>query len=198
MSERSRQISKLLTDKNTRTAYIKAKLGVLVPSQVRALRFKSDMPRQADLAMEAEMQQSRISMLETPGAANVTLETLARLAAIFNVGLIVKFVPFSEMLHWENTFSQDRFDVIRLNHDQAFLNPTAAISHEVAAIEDARRFALEPRQIPKTGLEMQPEGILRVLGPPLDRRGVLTDPLKAASAMSLTLSRRPILSQLSQ
>jgi transcriptional regulator with XRE-family HTH domain len=105
-------------------SYIKGKLGVLVPSQIRALRLKSDMPKQADLAKEVDMQQSRISIFETPGAANVTLETLAKLAAIFKVGLIVKFVPFSEMLHWENTFSQDDFNVTRLDQDVEFLTPT--------------------------------------------------------------------------
>ena len=173
MSEKSKLMSKLLTDKNTRTAYIKAKVGVLVPSQIRALRLKSDLPRQADLAREAEMQQSRISMFETPGAANVTLETLARLAAIFKVGLIVKFVPFSEMLHWENTFSQDRFDVVRVNYDQEFLDPTAVLNREVApaaAIEEARMYAAEARPTLSTGLEMQTEGIRGVLDTSLSRQ----------------------------
>lgn len=123
MNDRSKAISRLLSDLNSRTSYIKAKIGVLVPSQIKALRFKSNMPRQADLADEAGMHQSRISMFETPGAANMTLETLSRIAAAFRVGLIVKFVPFSEMLHWENRYSQDTFDVIRIEDDKEFLNP---------------------------------------------------------------------------
>lgn len=125
MSERSKLISKLLTDRKARFAYIKAKLGVLVPSQIRALRFRSGMLRQTDLAKSAAMQQSRISMLETPGASNVTIETLASLAAVFKVGLVVKFVPFSEMLKWENSFSQDSFNVLRLSEDSNFLAPLA-------------------------------------------------------------------------
>lgn len=125
MSERLRTISKLLTDQAARASYIKAKLGVLVPAQIRALRLKSDMPRQSDLAREAEMQQSRISMIETPGAANVTLETLSRLAAVFKVGLVVKFVPFGQMIQWEDSFSQDDFDVVRLPEDKVFLSPEA-------------------------------------------------------------------------
>lgn len=137
MSERSRRISKLLTDRDSRAAYVQAKISTLVPSQIRALRFKSDMPRQADLAQESGMLQSRISLLETPGAANITLETLARLAAAFKVGLIVKFVPFSEMLNWENSFSQDSFDVVRLEHDVAFLRPEKAdTSHASIAEHD--------------------------------------------------------------
>lgn len=123
MSEKSNLISKLKTSQQTRLAYIKGKLSVLIPSQIRALRLKSGMPRQADLAKAVEMQQSRISMFETPGAANFTIDTLARLAAVFRVGLIVKFVPFHKMLQEENSFSQDSFDVVRLEKDTEFLSP---------------------------------------------------------------------------
>jgi len=125
MSERSETISRLRSEFNARTSYITAKLGVLVPSKIRALRLKSNMPRQRDLAIEADMQQSRISMFETPGAANVTLETLAKLAAAFKVGLKVEFVPFSEMLRWENSYSQDAFDVTRIDNDFEFISSEA-------------------------------------------------------------------------
>jgi transcriptional regulator with XRE-family HTH domain len=135
LNERSNRITRLLADKKSRASYIKAKLGVLVPAQIRALRLKSDMPRQKDLAREADMHQSRISMFETPGMANVTLETLARLAATFKTGLVVKFVPFHEMLHWENNFSQDAFDVVpRLDKDEAFINPVSATSVNFASM----------------------------------------------------------------
>ena len=127
MRERFDRISRLIENQKSRASYIKAKLVVLVPAQIRAVRLRSqnpDMPYQRDLAREAEMHQSRISMFETPGAANITLETLAKLAAALRVGVIVKLVPFHEMLHWENTFSHD-FDVRpRLPEDQEFLSPS--------------------------------------------------------------------------
>lgn len=110
-------------------SYIGSKLAVLVSAQIRALRLKSDdppMPHQRDLAREANLQQSRISMFETPGAANMTLKTLAKIAAGLRVGVIVKFVPFSDMLQWENLFAPDHFNVVRLSQDEAFLNPVAA------------------------------------------------------------------------
>jgi transcriptional regulator with XRE-family HTH domain len=126
MSERSKTISRLRNDLDSRISYIKAKIGVLVPSKIRALRLKSNMPRQADLAKAAGMHQSRISMFETPGAANLTVETLARLAAVFKVGLTIDFVPFSEMLRWENNYSQDTFEVTRIDDDCEFIAPEAA------------------------------------------------------------------------
>lgn len=106
-------------------AYIQSKVGTLVPSQIRALRLKSDMPRQSDLARAAEMHQSRISMFETPGA-NPTVSTLSAIAAALKVGLKIEFVRFSEMLDWENSFSQDRFEVTKIDNDFRFLNPAAA------------------------------------------------------------------------
>jgi transcriptional regulator with XRE-family HTH domain len=86
------------------------------------------MPRQTDLARQVNMQQSRISMFETPGAANLTIETLGRLAAAFKVGLIVKFVPYSEMLEWENEFSQDAFDVVRIDKDYSFTGEAQGVA----------------------------------------------------------------------
>lgn len=96
------------------------------------------MPRQTDLARATGLHQSRISVFETPGAANVTLETLAKIAAGFKVGLIVKFVPFSEMLRWEDNYSQDTFDVLpRLEQDEEFLNPAPADDEPLSMVAAA-------------------------------------------------------------
>jgi transcriptional regulator with XRE-family HTH domain len=124
MSERSNLINKLRTNWDSRAAYIRAKLDVLIPSQLRALRLRQPMT-QAVLADEAGMKQSRISAMETPGKTNFNLETLVSLAATFRVGLVVKFVPFSGMLRWENEFSQDAFTVTRIDDDIQFLHPGA-------------------------------------------------------------------------
>ena len=119
MSEKSKLINRLVNEKEYRAAYIRAKLDVLIPSQLRALRLGQE-KTQKILAVEAEMKQSRISAMETPGKVNFNLETLVSLAATFKVGLVVKFVPFSALLRWENEFSQDSFDVIQIDNDSAF------------------------------------------------------------------------------
>jgi transcriptional regulator with XRE-family HTH domain len=124
MSDRSTKLSKLQTSKESRAAYIKAKLNVLVPSQIRALRLKL-IGTQKELAAAAEMKQPRISAMERPGAVQFNVDTLVRLAAAFKVGLLVKFVSFSEMLRWENEFSQDDFAVARIDEDTSFLAPVA-------------------------------------------------------------------------
>ncbi len=125
MSDRSNLINRLRTNRDSRAAYIRAKLDVLIPSQLRALRLRQPMT-QSVLAGEAGMKQSRISAMETPGKTNFNLETLVSLAATFKVGLMVKFVPFSEMICWENGYSQDTFNVTQLAHDVDFLQPAAS------------------------------------------------------------------------
>lgn len=118
MSEKSQLISRLRADKALREAYIRSKCNVSVPSQIRALRRRRFGTQEA-LAFAAEMKQSRISASEQPGT-KFNIETLIRLAATFRVGLLVKFVPFSQMLKEENEFSQDSFDVITIDHDKDF------------------------------------------------------------------------------
>ena len=124
MNARSKTISKLKDNAKARASYVRAKLDVNIPSQIRALRRRQGLT-QAALAREAEMKQSRISAMERPGERRFNLETLIRLAATFKVGLIVRFASFSELLEWENDFSQDEFDVTRIEDDAQFLNPVA-------------------------------------------------------------------------
>lgn len=121
MNERSEMISKLINRRDTRESYIRSKLSVLLPAQIRSLRLRREM-KQAELGAEADMKQARISMLERIGVASFRLETLIKLASAFRVGLIVKFVPMSEMLAWENSFMPDEFDVVPVEKDEAFIN----------------------------------------------------------------------------
>jgi transcriptional regulator with XRE-family HTH domain len=125
MNERSEVIYKLKNNRKTREAYIKAKLNINIPSQIRALRLQKPW-MQEELGKEVDMKQSRISKMEQPGAVNFNLATLVRLAAAFRVGLVVRFASFSEMLNWENEFSQDIFNVTKLDDDIEFVTPVAS------------------------------------------------------------------------
>ena len=127
MSEKSELIAKLKTNKKTRESYVRAKINVNLPSQIRALRLRRGM-KQEDLAREAEMMQPRISAMECPGATKFNLETLIRLAAALRVGLIVKFATFTEMLQWENKFSQDTFNVATIDEDIEFKDEQQSVA----------------------------------------------------------------------
>jgi hypothetical protein len=69
------------------------------------------------------MKQARISASEKPGKVKFSLETLIRFAATYKIGLIVKFVPLSEMERWEDSYSQDEFSPLPIEEDEEFLNP---------------------------------------------------------------------------
>lgn len=122
-------ISKLIDKRETRESYIRSKLSVLIPAQIRSLRLRRAM-KQGELGAEAEMKQSRISVLERIGEASFSIETLIKLAAALRVGLIVKFAPMSEMLNWENGFQPDTFDVVPVEDDMAFVHAGATGNQE--------------------------------------------------------------------
>jgi transcriptional regulator with XRE-family HTH domain len=121
MREKSELIKRLKSWKY-REIYIRSKVNVSLPSQIRALRLKQELT-QKSLASKTQMKQPRISAMEKPGATKFNIETLVRVAAAFKVGLIVKFAPLSEMLAWENGFSQDNFDVVTFERDAWLLRP---------------------------------------------------------------------------
>ena len=114
-NERSQLIERL-KNRKYRENYVRASVNVNLPSQIRALRLGIPMT-QKEFAIAAQMKQPRISAMEKPGATRLNIETLVRVAATCGVGLIVKFVPISEMLAWENGFSQDQFSVVSFEHD---------------------------------------------------------------------------------
>ena len=130
MSSRSQIISRLVADQEARASYIRAKLGHLIPSQIKALRLQGPWT-QKELGEKAEMKQARISAMEKPGEVAFSLETLIRLASAFRVGLQVRFVPYSRMLDWDKGYSQDTFSVAPIEEDGEFLNPSSIMKYSV-------------------------------------------------------------------
>src|SRR5215216_6009608 len=99
-----------LQDKDYRDAFIASQINIELPFQVRALREERGLT-QGQLAEKAGMLQPRISAIETPGKGKLNLDTLLRLASAFDVGLIVRFAPFTEIVEWVKKFSPDTFSV---------------------------------------------------------------------------------------
>ncbi|HEY1801145.1 MAG TPA: XRE family transcriptional regulator, partial [Terriglobales bacterium] len=92
-----------LTDTTYRDAFISEEIDIGLPMQIRAMREKRGWKQQY-VAEKMETKQPRFSLMEKPGYGNFSLNTLKRLASIFNVGLIVSFVPYSEMIEFTNSF----------------------------------------------------------------------------------------------
>jgi transcriptional regulator with XRE-family HTH domain len=118
MSEKSKLIEQL-QDKAYREAFVFSQMSIPISFQVRTMREHQGLT-QKQLAEKAGMLQPRIVELERPKGKEPNLRTLGRLAAAFDVALIVRFVPFSELVEWAETFSPDTFVVPSFNDDPGF------------------------------------------------------------------------------
>lgn len=93
------QIVESLADKEYRDLFVSEHIGQGLAFQIRALRKERGWS-QDELGQRAEMKQASISQLEDPDYGRLSLSTLKRLASAFDVALMVKFAPFSELVEW--------------------------------------------------------------------------------------------------
>lgn len=121
VSMRAQKIAKL-KNKKYRDAFVASQISVGLPFQIRALREQRGW-KQSTLAAKAEMLQPRISAMESPGSAKFNLETLRRIASAFDVALVVRFVPFSELVDWSDNFDPDSFEVPEFEKDSDLKEP---------------------------------------------------------------------------
>lgn len=91
-----RAIWQRLSDRTYREAYVAGKVANDIAFQVYYLREHRGWT-QGELAHRANTQQPQISRIErSVGALNVS--TLLKVAAAFNVGLSIRFVPFNRLV----------------------------------------------------------------------------------------------------
>lgn len=99
-----------LTSPAYRDAFISEEIDIGLPMQLRAMREARGW-NQKYVATKMDTKQPRFSLMEKPGYGNFSLNTLKRLASIFNVGLIVSFVPYSEMIDFVEGFGPKRLSI---------------------------------------------------------------------------------------
>src|SRR5260370_480187 len=90
---------RLRRGRQAREQFVASHISKGVAFQIRAIRDRLKWSQER-LAHEVGMTQNAISRLESPEYGGPTITTLKRLAAAFDVGLIVRFVPFSELIDW--------------------------------------------------------------------------------------------------
>jgi transcriptional regulator with XRE-family HTH domain len=92
-------IRRLRRGHSVRQKFVESQVSKGLAFQIRAMRDRLGLS-QEELAQKTGMNQNAISRLESYSYGKPTLTTLKRLAAAFDVGLIVRFAPFSEMIYW--------------------------------------------------------------------------------------------------
>jgi transcriptional regulator with XRE-family HTH domain len=85
--------------KEARAAFVSSQIDKGIAYQIRALRDRQELSQER-LSEIVGMNQNAISRLESPRYGRPTISTLKRLAAAFDVALIVRFVPFSHLVNW--------------------------------------------------------------------------------------------------
>ena len=106
---------KRVSNKEYRDTFVSSNIDVGIAFQIRALRRQRNYT-QKKLAEISGMKQKRISALENPSNPP-NLSTLKKLANAFDVGLIVRFIPISELLEWTLSLSPDFFEVASFNDE---------------------------------------------------------------------------------
>lgn len=96
INSKVKAIWRKLRNKEYRDSFVASQISNTIAAQIFSLREARGW-KQAEVAARAGMKQSRISDLEDPNYENYQTRTLVKLASAFDVGLVVRFVPFSEL-----------------------------------------------------------------------------------------------------
>ncbi len=118
-----------------RSKLVDRHLRIGVPYQIRALRIARGWS-QDDLARTTGMKPSAISRAESLAYGGHSLATLKRIAAAFDVALVVRFAPFTELLRWESTLSSEM--IAPPSYEQE-LKLSSSPASSTASISDATR-----------------------------------------------------------
>jgi transcriptional regulator with XRE-family HTH domain len=94
------ELTEKLTEEEYRHAFIATQIRRGLPFQIRAMREARGWT-QKDLGEAAEIRQANVSRAENTRDEFLSFPTLLKIAKAFDVGLLVRFAPFSELEEWE-------------------------------------------------------------------------------------------------
>ena len=117
ISNKKRQIQDSLTNKEYREALAIEHVNTTLAIQIRKMR-ESKPWRQSDLANRLGKHQETISQWENPDYGRHSITTLKALASTFDVALLVKFIPFSELVEDMVNLSETRLSPPSFGEEQ--------------------------------------------------------------------------------
>ena len=117
--KRKEKLIEELRNKEYRDAFVSEHIDTGIPFQIRALREQRGWT-QKELATLAGVSQVWISRIENPNYDGFSIKTLLKLSSAFDVGLIVRFSPISELVRWELELSPESLKVVSFDEDPYF------------------------------------------------------------------------------
>jgi HEAT repeat protein len=124
MFDNKKQLNALLEDPTFRRAFLADYVQEILAAQIRVIREHRSLT-QEQLGEAAEgMSQVQISRLENPDYSGASVNSLKRLAQAFDVGLIIRYAPFSEFVDWVVNQSPERLVPPSFLEEQSRLRET--------------------------------------------------------------------------
>jgi transcriptional regulator with XRE-family HTH domain len=136
--DKERQILNSLDNKEYREALAIEHVNTTLAIQIRMMR-ENHQWKQSDLAARLGKHQETVSQWENPDYGRHSMTTLKALAAAFDVALLVKFIPFSELVQDMVNLSETRLSPPSFGEEQyhASVSATANLLTEDVIVIDA-------------------------------------------------------------
>jgi len=120
-TKKYKQIVNNLTSKEYRDLYVENHITNGIAFQIHSMR-DSRKWTQKKLAESIGTKQGVVSRLENPNYGKYSLDTLKKVAASFDVALLVSFVPFSELVARTTSLTNRCMDVPSYEDDEQLNN----------------------------------------------------------------------------
>src|SRR5579872_886993 len=134
---RLRLLQRLNRGRDSRIRFVESHLNKGIAFQLRSLRNREKWSQQ-ELAEKVGMTQNAISRLESSTYGKPTITTLKRLASIYDVALVVRFVPFSHLVDWlsgtprvDYGLSSSSFDIPAFDNDPGLQVAPDVVDREI-------------------------------------------------------------------
>ncbi len=132
ISDKEEQILTSLKDEEYRKELAIEHVNSTLAMQIRNLREKNDW-KQSELATRLGKNQGNISQWEDPDYGRYSLATLKEMATAFDVALLVKFIPFSELVKDMVSLSETRLSPPSFTEEQYHLQAPVPVATNVMA-----------------------------------------------------------------
>ncbi len=137
ISDKEKQLRDSLANKEYREALAVEHVNTTLAIQIRKMR-ESQQWSQSDLAARLGKHQETISQWENPDYGRHTITTLKSLAATFDVALLVKFIPFSELVRDMLNLSEIRLSPPSFSEER---------THISTLVSEASNFIIDTRDM---------------------------------------------------
>ncbi len=147
ISVKARQIQNSLASKDYREALAIEHVNTTLALQIRKMRENLKWS-QSDLAGHLNKHQETISQWENSDYGRYSLTTLKALATTFDVALLVKFIPFSELVKDMVSLSETRLCPPSFNEEQKNILPLISLDFDLIDTKDADVYKPNSNNVP--------------------------------------------------